>query len=368
MAMLIKTLVANTLATTNLVIRKWIREAIVTRLLITLISLTLLATTTLSADVSAKTLRFAVVPKFYGAFFDQSKLGCEAAARQLKDVECIYLGPEISSVRLQDKVIEQLIDQGIDGIAVAITQSKFLAENSLTKAKAAGIPVITYDSDFDAPTLAEHQDLRRAYIGTDNFAFGLALGEQLKKLRPNGGTLIIQTGRPDSPNLNLRIMGIRSALSGKTYESPPGKRLQNDNGWTEIREPFSNFDQLSQAVKQMESVMKGKPIKADSFIAVGGWPQNDEALYRKMIAPYKIKLNNKEIVVIISDAAPPQLAMLQDHLAHTNIGQSPYEMGRQAIFTLHKIVSDQAFEQIVFTPIKLCTPENAETCTKSVSD
>lgn len=40
MAMLIKTLVANTLATTNLVIRKWIREAIVTRLLITLISLT----------------------------------------------------------------------------------------------------------------------------------------------------------------------------------------------------------------------------------------------------------------------------------------------------------------------------------------
>ena len=337
-----------------------------TRLLITLISLTLMISA--SAGVSAKTLKFAVVPKFYGAFFDQSKLGCEAAASQLTDVECIYLGPEISSVRLQDKVIEQLIDQGIDGIAVAITQSKFLAENSLSKAKAAGIPVITYDSDFDAPTLAQHQDLRRAYIGTDNFAFGLALGEQLKKLRPNGGSLIIQTGRPDSPNLNLRIMGIRSALSGKTYTTPPGKRLHKDNGWTEIREPFSNFDQLSQAVRQMESVMKGKPVKADSFIAVGGWPQNDESLYRKMIAPYKIKLNNKEIVVIISDAAPPQLAMLQDHLAHTNIGQSPYEMGRQAIFTLHKIVSDQAFEQIVYTPIKLCTPENAERCAKNSSD
>ncbi len=335
-----------------------------TRLLIAFISLTLLVI----SPVSAKDLKFAVVPKFYGSFFDQSGLGCQDAASQLTGVECIYLGPEISSVRLQDKVIEDLIEQGIDGIAVAITQSKFLAENSLRKAKAAGIPVITYDSDFDGPTLAEHQDLRRAYIGTDNFAFGVALGEQLKKLRPNGGSLIIQTGRPDSPNLNLRIMGVRSALSGKTYLNPPGERLHNDNGWTEIREPFSNFDQLSQAVKQMESVMKGKPIKADSFIAVGGWPQNDEALYRKMITPYKEKLDSKEVVVIISDAAPPQISMLQDHLAHTNIGQSPYEMGRQAIFTLHKIVSDQAFEQVVYTPIKLCTPQNADTCTKASSE
>ena len=335
-----------------------------TRLFIAFTSLILMAT----FPVSAKDLKFAVVPKFYGAFFDQSGLGCQDAASQLTGVECIYLGPEISNVRLQDKVIEELIDQGIDGIAVAITQSKFLAENSLRKAKAAGIPVITYDSDFDGPTLAEHQELRRAYIGTDNFAFGVALGEQLKKLRPSGGTLIIQTGRPDSPNLNLRIMGVRSALSGKTYENPPGKRLHNDNGWTETREPFSNFDQLNQAVKQMESVIKGKPIKADSFIAVGGWSQHNEALYREMITPYKEKLDNKEVVVIISDAAPQQISMLQDHLAHTNIGQSPYEMGRQAIFTLHKIVSGQDFEQIVFTPIRICTPENADTCSKVTSE
>ena len=338
------------------------------RLLFTLISLTLMVTATASTGLSAKTLRFAVVPKYYGAFFDQSKLGCEAAAKQLSDVECIYLGPETASVRRQNEIIESLIAQRVDGIAVAITQSKYLTNNSLKKAKAAGIPVITYDSDFDEPTLTQHQDLRRAYIGTDNFKFGMALGEQLKQLRPNGGTLIIQTGRPDSPNLNLRIMGLRSALSGKHYDTPPGIRLHNNNGWTEIREPFSNFDQLDQSVKQMESVLKGKPIKADTFIAVGGWPQNNERLYRKMIAPYKPKLDNKEVVVIISDAAPSQLNMLKDHLAHANVGQSPFEMGRQAIFTLHKIVSDQAFEQIVYTPIKLCTPESAERCAKNSCD
>ena len=67
------------------------------------------------------------------------------------------------------------------------------------------------------PILLDHytENLRFAYIGTDNFELGKSLGEQLKKLRPNGGTLIMHSGRPDSPNLNLRLMGVRSALSGK---------------------------------------------------------------------------------------------------------------------------------------------------------
>ncbi|EDQ02310.1 sugar-binding protein, putative [Shewanella benthica KT99] len=316
-------------------------------------------------SANAKDLRFAVVPKFYGVFFDQSGHGCKDVATQIKGVKCVYRGPEKASVRIQNQIIEQLIDEGIDGIAVAVTQSKFLAENSLKKAKQAGIPIITYDSDFNDFTLKKYKNLRLAYIGTNNFELGMALGEQLKKLRPNGGTLIIQTGRPDSPNLNLRIMGVRTALSGKRYATPPGQLLMNDHGWTEVREPFFNFDQLTRAVKQMESVMKGRPIQADSFIAVGGWSQNDEALYRKMIASYKGKLDRKEMVIVIADASPPQLAMLRDHLAHANVGQSPYEMGRQVILTLLKIVKKQKYEEIIYTPLNFCTPENYDTCTKN---
>lgn len=311
-----------------------------------------------------KELKFAVVPKFYSIFFDQSKNGCIDAAAQIEGVECIYRGPEISNVRLQDQVINQLIDEGIDGIAVAVTQSKYLVENSLKRAKEAGIPIVTYDSDFDASIKEEPKNLRFAYIGTDNFELGKSLGEQLKKLRPNGGTLIMHSGRPDSPNLNLRLMGVRSALSGKKYDAPPGELLNSDLGWTEVREPLFNFDQLSQAVKQMESVMKGKPVKADSFIAVGGWAQNNDALYREMIAPYQEKINNKEIVIIITDTSPEQLTMLKDGLAHVNVGQNPYEMGRQAILTLYKIVTKQKYEETIYTPVTFCTPQNADTCDK----
>lgn len=315
-------------------------------------------------SASGKDLKFAVVPKYHSVFFEQSKHGCKDAATQIKGVECIYRGPEKASVRVQDQIISQLIDEGVDGIAVAVTQSKFLAENSIQKARNAGIPIVTYDSDFDVQTLGKYKKIRSTYIGTDNFQFGRALGEQLKKQRPNGGTLIIQTGRPDSPNLNLRIMGIRSALSGKQYNTPPGKMLLNDSGWTEVRDPFINFDQLSRAVKQMESVVQGRRLKADSFIAVGGWPQNDEALYRKMIAPFKEKLERKEVIVVMSDASDQQLIMLRDHLAHANIGQNPYEMGRQAILTLHNIVKNQDYDELIHTPINLCTQDNYSTCTQ----
>ncbi|MCL9781775.1 substrate-binding domain-containing protein [Vibrio sp. S4M6] len=312
----------------------------------------------------AKEYTFAVVPKFYGTFFDQSKYGCVDAAKQLPSVKCIYRGPEKANVRVQDKIVKQLISEGVDGIAIAVTQSAFLAENSVELAKKAGIPIVTYDADFDAETLKKYQDLRSSYIGTNNFELGKALGEQLKRLRPNGGTLIIQSGRPDSPNLNLRIMGVRSVLSGKTYQNPPGEMLKDDNGWTEVRKPFYNFDQLDRALKQMDSMLKGKRIIADSFVAVGGWPQNDEAAYRKMIEPYKDKVRTNEVAIVISDASASQLAMLKDHLASANIGQNPYEMGKQAIFTLLKIVQKEHYQKVIYTPLKVCTPDNYQTCSR----
>ena len=68
----------------------------------------------------------------------------------------------------------------------------------------------------------------------------------------------------------------------------------------------------------------------------------------------------------MSDASPSQLVMLRDHLAHANVGQSPYEMGRQAILTLLKIVKKQRYEEVIHTPLNFCTPDNYDTCTKSL--
>jgi ribose transport system substrate-binding protein len=310
-------------------------------------------------------LTFALVPKEeQSGYFIKSKQGCLDAAAHLVTVTCIYRGPQKEHTRKQNQIIEALIEEGVDGIAVAVIRSGNLAEESMQKAKDAGIPIITYDADFDRSTLEKYKDIRLAYIGTNNFELGRVLGEQVKKLRPHGGKLIIQTGRPDSPNLNLRIMGVRSALSGLTYDTPPGEPLENINGWTEVRAPLPNYGNLERAVVQMEDILAGQIHEVDTFVAVAGHPQFLPDRYRQMIEPFREKLERKAVAVVVADTVDGQIDILRDGLSHVNVGQNPYEMGRQAIFTLHKIVTGQAYQPLIHTPLHVCNPDNIETCSK----
>ena len=155
---------------------------------------------------------------------------------------------------------------------------------------------------------------------------------------------------------------VENYLFKRADQTPPGEILENDHGWTEIRSPIPNYDKIKRALKQLESTLKAQ--KADSFIAVGGWLQNDEFQYRRIIEPFKQNLAAKQVVILLSDASESQLSMLADHLAHANIGQNPYEMGKQAIATLYKIVNKQEYEKVIYTPLTHCTPENYDTCTK----
>lgn len=311
--------------------------------------------------VSAKDLKFALVPKDeLSPYFIQSKYGCEKEAAKIGGITCIYRGPNISDARAQDRIIEELIHEGVDGIAIAVVRSNNLVNGSMRTAMAAGIPIITFDADFDDKTIKVNPNIRLAYIGTNNFEMGKILGEQAKVLRPKGGKVVILTGRPDSPNLNLRVMGVRAALSGKTYSKPPGEQLDDDNGWTEVRELFISFGDYERGVQQMQSVMDGKH-NADTFIAVAGFPQISPS-YRAMIAPFKEVLAKKEIVLSIADTTESQLELLRDGLSHTNVGQQPYVMGQEAIRTLHKIVTGQAYDKTVFTALVVCTVENYSTC------
>jgi len=131
------------------------------------------------SSVSGKGLRFAIVPKEErSAFYFQSKIGGMDAAAKLPNVTCIYRGPKEEDTREQNDIVEELVREGVDGIAVAVIRSENLAGRGMQKAKAAGIPVISYDADFNTDTLNKYKELRLAYIGSDNFEIGKMLGER----------------------------------------------------------------------------------------------------------------------------------------------------------------------------------------------
>src|ERR1700722_2175131 len=135
---------------------------------------------------------FALVPKnMNNPFFDQARDGCKKAEKELKGaIECLYIGPgEHGGGEEQVQVVNDLIAKKVDGIAVSPANAAAMGR-ALIAAKAAGIPVLTWDSDL----LDRDKAPRLAYIGTHNYDIGVNLAKLVMEIKPKGGTICIQSG------------------------------------------------------------------------------------------------------------------------------------------------------------------------------
>lgn len=177
------------------------------RLTRVLLAAVLVAVTAGGASSADKTLRFAVVPKaMNNPYFDLSRDGCMARAKALGNVECVYTGPVEHEPASQVQIIQDLITQGIDGLAISVSDADAVI-GVIKQARDAGIAVITFDAD--SPKSA-----RQAYVGTDNKDMGAELARQLIKLHPQPGEYITQSGGPAAENLNERLAGLNGVLQG----------------------------------------------------------------------------------------------------------------------------------------------------------
>ena len=74
-----------------------------------------------------------------------------------------------------------LIAKKVDGIAVSPSNAAAMGK-TLEKAKAAGIPVLTWDSDL----LEKDKALRIAYVGTKNYDIGVNLAKLAQEHQAQG--------------------------------------------------------------------------------------------------------------------------------------------------------------------------------------
>jgi ribose transport system substrate-binding protein len=307
-----------------------------------------------------ETFTFALVPKnTNNPFFDQARDGCYKAQEELAgQVECLYVGPgEHGSGEEQVKVVQDLITQGVDGIAVAPSNAPAMAI-ALREAEAAGIPVITWDSDL----LPEDQALRLAYVGTYNYDIGVNLAQLAQTLKPEGGTICIQSGGEAAANHNERMQGIRDTLSGAASDAPPGNRLAGENGWTEIDAcPLYTNDDFQLAVQQMADILGANP-ELDAFVPTGGFPQFVPNAYKQVAEEYKDRIDSGSLALVVADTLPDQIQFLRDGLSLGQVGQRPFEMGYQAMYMLLEVKNGATLTDPTYTGLDVCTPENVDTC------
>jgi len=313
-----------------------------------------------AGETVAQDLTIALVPKnTNNPFFDQARDGCKKAEGELDGVECLYIGPgEHGGGEEQLQIVNDLISRRIDGIAVSPSNAPAMA-TALRSAQDAGIPVVTWDSDL----LEEHQDLRLAYIGTKNYDIGVNLAERTMEIKPDGGTICIQSGGAAAANHNERMQGIRDTLAGIEGTEPPGERLEGENGWTEIDGcPLYTDDDFPRAVQQLEDILASRP-DLDAFVPTGGFPQFIPDAYRSAVEPYRDEIESGELAMVVADTLPVQLELLREGLSQGQVGQRPFDMGYYSIqFLADHIRNGEEIPDPYYTGLDVCTPENVDTC------
>lgn len=144
-------------------------------------------------------MRIALVVKALGiGFFEAAAEGAGEAAEELGGVEIIYTGPTDTTAEGQIEVINSLIAQGVDAIAVSANDPDALVP-TLKKAMQRGITVISWDSGVA-------EDGRMMHLNPSSNAL---IGNMIIKLAadhlPDGGDVAVLSATTTSTNQNIWI-------------------------------------------------------------------------------------------------------------------------------------------------------------------
>lgn len=172
----------------------------------------LAATTAVAALLASPAFaqtRIALVVKSLGnGFFDAANKGAQEAAKELGDVEVIYTGPTAATAEAQIEVINALIAQQVDAIAISANDPDALVP-ALQKAMERGIKVISWDSGV-AP------EGRQLHLNPSETAL---IGETIIKLAadylPDGGDVAILSAASTATNQNAWIDAAKAVLPAK---------------------------------------------------------------------------------------------------------------------------------------------------------
>lgn len=296
-----------------------------------------------------------VVKGLDNPFFEQINLGCKKWMSENPDsaYECLYTGPASSSDEAGEvQIVDDLLTRGVAAIAISPSNAPAMANR--IRAIAPTIPVMTLDADF----LEQDRDLRKTYLGTDNYLMGVKMAEQASKLKSNGGTVCLQLGNVAADNINARAQGFRDTIAG----SMKVDRLTGQNGWTEIAGcPLYTNDQADLANQQMSDVFIANQ-DLDAFILIGGWAQFAPQAYAQVTDQVMDKLNSKELIIIAGDTLPPQTKAFREGRSHSQVGQRPFEMGYRAPDVMIQLINGEKVDDPLYTGLDICNAEDAGFC------
>ena len=176
------------------------------RVLKSLLTTAAVAATMIGSTVQAGDMKIALVVKALGiGFFEAAAKGAEEAAAELGGVDIIYTGPTDTTAEGQIEVINSLIAQGVDAIAISANDPDALVP-SLKKAMSRGITVISWDSGVAAEGRQMHLN------PSSNALIGNTIIKLASDHMPGGGDVAILSASATATNQNIWIEEAKKVL------------------------------------------------------------------------------------------------------------------------------------------------------------
>jgi len=239
-------------------------------------------------------------------YWKTAGVGFSNAASQMK-VRSDFEGPQNFDPKAERDALDQAVQKKATGILLDVTDAALL-KDSIDKAVAAGIPVITIDSDAPASK-------RLFFIGTNNYQAGFTGGQRLAQELKGKGNVVVFT-MPDQPNLQDRLRGYKEALA----KTPDIKvtRVVDIQG-----DPRIAFDTTTQIIGKERD-------KVDAFVCL-------EAQSGKEVAGVLNSYHITGKAVIAMDTDQETLDWIQKGAIAATIAQKPYTMAFVGLLMLDNL-------------------------------
>lgn len=264
-------------------------------------------------------------------FWKSVSEGIEAGAKEY-GVSYSITGPrQESDIEGNIAALQQAIALKPDAIVLAAADYSRLAP-AAQQAVDAGILLLTIDSDVEG-------DIARCYIGTDNYAAGRQMGEELLKRIPAGGKVGLVGHVAEALTTIDRLQGATDVLE--------------EAGCT-VLEPVYCDNLSSQAREATLDLLEQHPD-------IVGFVATNELAAIGMAAAVSAVDAKERIASVTCDHSSEQISYLEQGVIDATVVQKPFNMGYfsvQIVTTLLNDAGDTSVPRMFDTGIEVITLDN----------
>src|SRR5690349_16002461 len=254
---------------------------------------------------AGKKHKLAFVTNNASDFWTIARKGTEKAAKDIPSIEVEFRIPSDGTAAEQQRVIDDLLAKGIQGIAISPVDPK--NQTQMLNRAASQTLVVTQDSDAPASN-------RVCYIGTDNVEAGRQAGQLVKEALPNGGKIMVFVGVLDAANAQQRYQGLKETLAGSHVSI------------IDVR--TDNTDRVRAKSNASDTLVNNPDIAG----MVGLWSYNGPAILSAVKQANKVG----KVQIVAFDEEDPTLEGIKEGAIYATVVQQPFEFGYRSMQLMAK--------------------------------